>query len=91
MSQLLAWICLVLVASTTAYGLQLTATAITASAAAASQVSTATLTRRVLIIAVDPVTGDRAQLECHVPSYTFANDVVVVHAKCFSEIARVCA
>ena len=90
MSQLLAWICLVLVASTTAYGLQRTAAAMVPSAAAAGQVTSATLTRRVLLVAVDPATGDRAQVECDAPSYRFASDVLLVDANDFPAVAQVC-
>jgi len=57
MRQILAWICLGVVGTTTAYGLQFTATAITAPAAAV----TGHLAYRYppgLIVAVDPVAGD---------------------------------
>ena len=90
MSQMLAWVCLVLVASTTAYGLQLTAAALVPSAAAANQVTPETPTRNVLIVAVDPVTGDRAQVECGVPSYNFASDMYLVDANDFPAVAREC-
>jgi hypothetical protein len=90
MRQMLAWICLVLVASTTAYGLQRTAAAMVPSAAAAGQVPSTTVTRRVLIVAVDSVTGDRAQVECEAPSYSFASDVLVVDANDVPAVAQVC-
>jgi hypothetical protein len=89
MSQALAWICLALVASTTAYGLQRTAAAIMPSAGASDLVTSATLTRHVLIIAVDHVTGDRAQLDCDVPT-NVTSDVIVVDASVFADVARVC-
>lgn len=90
MSRVLAWVCLVLLASTTAYGLQLTAAALVPSAAAANQVTSDTLTRNVLIVAVDPVTGDRAQVECGVPSYSFASDMLLVDGRDFPTVARQC-
>jgi hypothetical protein len=90
MSHVLAWICLVLVASTAAHALQLTAAAMVPSADAAHQVTSATLTRKVLLVAVDPVTGDRTQVECDVPSYSFTRDVVLVDAKDFPAVAQTC-
>jgi hypothetical protein len=90
MVRLLAWICLVLVASTTAYGLQLTAAAMVPPTAAAGRVNAGTSTGRVLLVAVDPATGDRAQVECDAPSYSFASDVVLVDADTFSDVAQVC-
>jgi hypothetical protein len=81
--------CLVLVASTSAYGLQLTAAATLQSPDAANQ-ATATSTRKVLIITVDPITGEREQMECALSSSTFASDVVLVQAQDFSSIARIC-
>jgi hypothetical protein len=90
MSQVLAWIGLVLVASTAAYGLQRTAAALVPSADAAPQTTSATWTRRVLLVAVDPVTGDRAHVECDMPSYSFTSDVVLLDANDFPAVARVC-
>jgi hypothetical protein len=90
MSQMLAWICLVLVASTMAYGLQLTAAAIVPSAAAADQLTPATFTRKVLIVVVDPVTGDRVQVECDAPANSFASDLFLVDANNFPAVAQVC-
>lgn len=90
MSQVLAWICLVLVASTTAYGLQLTAAAMLPSVAEVDQVTSATFTRNVLIVAVNPVTGDRAQVECDAPPNSFASDVLIVNANDFPAVAQVC-
>jgi hypothetical protein len=89
MGQLVAWISLVVVASTSAYALQLTAASMLPAAAPADQFAP-TVTGNILIVAVDPVTGDRAQLECHAPSGAFPSNVVVVEAMYFSEIARVC-
>jgi hypothetical protein len=89
-SRILALFCLLLVASTTPYGLQLTAAAMQPAAATVDEPGPATGTRTMLIVAVDPVTGDRAQLECQAPSSAFGSDVVVVDAEYFSEIARVC-
>lgn len=100
MSQLLAWVCLVLVASTSAYGLQLTAAVlvppaaaagqVTSAPAAAGQVTSTKFTRRVLVFAVDPVTGDRAQVECDAPSTSFVSDVLIVDANDFPAVAQVC-
>ncbi len=93
LSHILAWICLVLVASTTAYGLQLTAAAMLPSAAAASQnqLSPATVTRSMLIVAVDPVTGERiTQAVCEVPAYNFTSDVVLVDAADFRSVVGAC-
>ena len=100
MSRLLAWICLVLAASTSAYGLQLTAAAlvspadaagqVTSATAAAGQITSTTFTRRVLLVAVDPVTGDSEQVECDAPSYSFASDVIFVYANDFPAVAQVC-
>jgi hypothetical protein len=59
-------------------------------AAAADQITSATVTRRVLIVVVNPLTGDRAQLQCHVPSNAFARDVVRVEADEFLAVAQVC-
>jgi hypothetical protein len=91
MSQMLAWICLVLVASTTAYGLQLSVEALVPSAVAANQATTAKLTSKVLIVAVDPVTGDRAQADCDVPSNSFASDVLLVDASDFLVVSQRCS
>jgi hypothetical protein len=81
----------VLVGTTTAYGLQLTATAITAPAAAVSQVTLHTDTHRVLIVALDPVAGDVQQTECDVPAYSFASDMVRIDAKDLPRIAAACS
>jgi hypothetical protein len=91
MSQMLAWICLVLVASTTAYGLQLSVEKLVPSAVAANQVAPATFTRKVLIVAVDPVTGDREQAECDAPSNSFASDVLLVDASDFLAVIQSCS
>ena len=91
MRQMLAWICLVLVASTTAYGLQLSVEALVPSAVAAKQVATATSTSKVLIVAVDPVTGDRVQAECDAPSNSFASDVLLVDASDFLVVSQRCS
>jgi hypothetical protein len=90
MGRFLAWFCLVLVASTTAYGLQLIAAAIQPSAAAASQVTSATVAHHILIVAVDPVTGDRTQMECGAPTDSFASEVLLVDANDLPAVARVC-
>jgi hypothetical protein len=90
MSHRVAWICLVLVASTMAYGLQLTTAAIVPSAATADQLSSATLTRRVLIVVVDPITGDRANVECDAPANSFASDILIVDADNFPAVAQTC-
>jgi hypothetical protein len=60
------------------------------SAAAVDQRTSAPLTRKVLIVPVDPVTGDRAQVECDAPSNSFASDVLFVGANDFPAVARVC-
>jgi hypothetical protein len=81
MRRVLAWICLVLVTCTAAYGLQLTSAALVPLVAAAdpSQVTSDSVTRTVLIVVVDPVTGGkRAEVECDVSAFTFASDVVQV-------------
>jgi hypothetical protein len=91
MRQIPVLICLVLVASTAAYGLQLTAAALLPAAASADQLASAAGTRNVLIIAVDPVTGDRAQLECHAPSSAFASDVLLVDASDFLVVSQRCS
>jgi hypothetical protein len=81
MRRVLAWICLVLVTCTAAYGLQLTSAALIPPAAAADpyQVTSDSVTPAVLIVVVDPVTGSkRAEVECDVPAFTFASDVVQV-------------
>lgn len=90
MSQILAWICLVVVASTTAYGLQVAADGMVPSAPAAAKVTRATITRRVLIIVVDPFTGDGVQVECEAPSDSFASDTLLVYANDFPVVAKVC-
>jgi hypothetical protein len=90
MAQILAWICLALVASTSAYGLQLAAEATLSSAGTAPQ-ATATSTRNILIVAIDPATGDRSQVECEAPASSFASDVVLVHANDFSSVAQACS
>jgi hypothetical protein len=88
MSHILGWMCLVLVASTTAYGLQLTAVAMVPSVAGADQVTSETFTRNVLIVAVNPVTGDRAQVEFCAPPDSFASDVLIVTANDFPAVAQ---
>jgi hypothetical protein len=91
MSHVLAWICLVLVACTAAYGVQLMTTAIVpASSAEAEQVVSVTPTRTVSIVGVDPVTGDRAQMVCQVPANSFATDIVLVDAADFPAVVRAC-
>jgi hypothetical protein len=90
MSQVLAWICLVLVASAAAYGVQLAAAAMVPSHAAADQVTSATVARKLWIVAVDPVTGSRAQVECDGPSNTFATDLVLVDANDLAAVAQAC-
>jgi hypothetical protein len=91
MSQMLAWICLVLVASTTAYGLQLSVEALVPSVVAAKHVTTATFTSKVLIVAIDPVTGDRAQADCDAPSNSFASDVLLVDASDSLVVSQRCS
>jgi hypothetical protein len=44
----------------------------------------------VLIVAIDPVTGDRAQVECDAPVYSFASDIVVMDAGDFPAVSRLC-
>ena len=91
MSQILAWICLVLVTSLSAYGLQLTAAALTPSAATYHGVISAASTRAELLVAVDPATGDdKWQVECQAPADTFASDVVMVDPSDFPAMAHVC-
>jgi hypothetical protein len=90
MGQVLAWVGLLLVASTTAYGLQLSVEALMPSVAAANQVAPMTFTRKVLIVAVDPVTGDREQAECTAHSDSFASDMLLVDASDFLVVSRAC-
>jgi hypothetical protein len=90
MSHLLAWFCLVLVASTSAYGVQLTAAAMLPSDSP-SLVTSATFTGKVLIVAIDPVTGDRAQVECDAPSNSFVSNMVLVDPEDFAAVARECS
>jgi hypothetical protein len=84
--------CLVLIASASAYGLQLVATAMVPSAALPDQyqVSSTIVTRRVLIVAVDPDAGDVTQVECDAPAYSFAVDTIVVDAHDLAGTASVC-
>lgn len=81
-----------LVAGACAYGLQLTAVAIVPRADAADQheVTSATGTRQVSIVAIDPVTGDHTQVECDAPANSFASDIVLVDARAFRAIASAC-
>jgi hypothetical protein len=90
MSHPIAWFCLVLVACASAYGVQLTATAMKPSDSP-SLIPSATFTQKVLIAAIDPVTGDRAQVECDAPSNSFVSDVVLVDPKDFAAVARECS
>jgi hypothetical protein len=90
MSHLLAWFCLLLVASTSAYAFQLTAAAVMPSDRRSLLTST-TFTRKVLIAAIDPVTGDRAQVECDAPSNSLVSDVVLVDPEDFAAVARECS
>jgi len=92
MGQVLAWVCLLLVASTTAYGLQRSVEALAPSVAAANQVAPATVTRKESIVAVDPVTGDRSQLECDAASDSFAtSDVLLVDASDLLVVSQRCS
>ena len=91
MSRALAWICLALLASTSAYGLHLTAVAMAPASDAAHQITSATVTRKVLLVAVDPVTGDRAQAECDVSYDDFTSDMFLVDASDFRALAQNCA
>jgi hypothetical protein len=90
MSQLHGWICLVLVAAATAYGVQLTVVALARPAATPDQATSATVTRKVLIVAVDEVTGNRTQMECDAPVNSFATDVLLVDANELPASARAC-
>jgi hypothetical protein len=94
LSQVLAWSGLVLIASATAGGLMQVAAAATGPPAGAvdqHQATSATVTRRVLIVAVDPVTGEHTQVECDAPAYSFASDIGLIDANDFPPVARVCA
>jgi hypothetical protein len=92
MGQVLAWMCLVLVASTSGYGLQLAAAAILPSPLGSVQhpVTSASITRRVLIVVVNPRTGDRWHAECDAPPNSFASDTVLVDANAFLAVASAC-
>jgi hypothetical protein len=90
MTQVLAWICLVLVACTTAYGLQLTAAAIVPPASAADRGAPVTSTRRVLILVDNPVTGESARVECDVPTSSYVSDVFLVDANDLPVVALAC-
>jgi hypothetical protein len=90
MSQLVAWIGLVLVAGTSAYGLNVTAMTMLSSTAAAGRLTSSTTRREVLIVAVDPVTGDRAQMVCDAPANGFTGDTLLVNASDLSTISQVC-
>jgi hypothetical protein len=59
-------------------------------AAAVDPVVSTAPTRQVLIVAVDPVTGDRAQVECHAPANSFASDVIMVEAADFPAAEQAC-
>jgi hypothetical protein len=90
MTRVLAWICLALVAFTTACGLQLAVAAMVPPAASTPQFNSAISIRKVLIVALDPVTGERTQMECDALSSSFANDVVVVTAHDFPTVTQAC-
>jgi hypothetical protein len=87
---LVAWSCLLVVASTAAYGLQLTVAGMVPSAAADTPATSVISTRSVLIVAIDPVTGARAQVECDAPANTFASEVVLVDGDDFPNVVRAC-
>ena len=90
MTQVLAWICLVLVACTAAYGLQLTAAAIVPPASADDRGASIQSMRKVLIVADDPVKGEAARVECDVPTSSYVSDVLLVDANDLRDVARAC-
>jgi hypothetical protein len=59
-------------------------------AAAADRLTSATVTRKVSIVVVDPETGGRVHLECHAPSNTLGSDLVLVDPNDFVEVVRAC-
>jgi hypothetical protein len=90
MRSVLAWMCLVMVASVVALGLQLTTAAILPTAAALDEVTSAMSTRKLLLVAVDALTDNPAQVECEVPANSIASDVLLVEAKDFPTVSRAC-
>lgn len=86
----LSWAGLVLVASTSAYGLQLTAAALMSSEVSVNQVKPETIRRTVLVVAVDPDTGDHAQVECGMLLQNFSSEMLLVRAEDFPAVAREC-
>jgi hypothetical protein len=90
MSHVLAWICLLLVSCAAAYGLQLTTSVVVPPSAAADTAASAPPPRKTLIVAVDRVTGDRAQEECDVPISSYTSDVLLVDASHLPAVVRAC-
>jgi hypothetical protein len=90
MSHVVAWICLVLVACTAAYGLQLTAAAVVEPSAAAETVTSDPPARQVLIVAVDPVSGGRTQVVCDARANAFVSDGLLVDATDVPTAAQAC-
>jgi hypothetical protein len=90
MTQVLAWICLVLVACTSAYGLQLAAAAIVPPASAVDRGASIPLTRKVLIVVDDPLKGEGARVECDVPTSSYVSDVLLVDANDLPNVAQAC-
>lgn len=70
--------------------LALAVAAMVPSSAAARQVTSTVLRRTVLLVTVDPVTDDRAHVECDAPSDSFASDVLLVDANDFPTVAQRC-
>jgi hypothetical protein len=102
-TRILAWVCLLFVASTSGYWVQL-ALAATISTAAddglgvaqlhglALQDAARTSTHMVLITGQDATTGDRVQVECATTSDRVAIDALVVELKHLGELsAQLCS
>lgn len=98
MRRVLAWICLVLVVTTSAYGLQLAAAAIVPTSAddqsavteprgPTLQQAATTSTHMLLIIGFDESTGERIQLECATSSDRVAVDALAVQLNNLGNVA----
>lgn len=99
LSVIFPWLCLVLVASTSAYGVQLAAAPIAPSTdhyvtqqhASALQATFRTPTVIVLIAGYDAATGDQMQVGCATTSDRVASDALLVKLKDFGTVAsQVC-
>jgi hypothetical protein len=95
-SRIVPWICLLLVASTGAHGLQLAAAATLPAAAndhldVTLHASGTTSTHTVMITGLDEITGDRMQVDCVTTTDRIAIYTLVVELKNLGDIAaRLC-